>query len=133
MGKESRRNRSPLDYLDSRCFDCDPTRWRQTAYKQYSQIVPNGAIYSQEMACYLRRFSPEDGRLLIGFGRGGTPTVMVYRVCYLANASNFEDIFKLAHTIRLGSLNENICKDFCLFTSNDRFVSRPFLISSSPP
>jgi hypothetical protein len=113
-----------LDCLEDRLMCDEPMKRRPKSYRGHLKTCPTSTLYSQEFGgVYLRRFSPNNGRLLAGFGRTGSPTLFIYRVSYHAKPASFRDFFALAHTISFGLSTENVCKDFMLFTSDERYVS----------
>ena len=67
--QESREDASVADYLLLRSLGrVGPAVARQTARKQYVNIVPSATLYEQEMPACLRRFSP-CGKVFC-FGKG---------------------------------------------------------------
>jgi hypothetical protein len=140
------KNDSILDYLRRRevglqmaisnipCSTGLP--WRQDARKQYTKIPLNETLYEQDLNSFIRRFSPSSGRYLIGFSRT-SQSVLIYTVNYHSIAKDWTDLLSQPVQVLICKENENLCRDFALFTPDESFVSihdisnRPFKIYSN--
>ncbi|CAN8246662.1 unnamed protein product [Cochlearia groenlandica] len=121
----------------------------------YENLVPSFTLYDVECPDHCFRKFTEDGLFLISFSRNHQELI-VYRPSWLTyssdssdsaaaaspppplprRASKFESFFTQLYSVNLASVNELICKDFFVYSHENRFglfATSTAQIHDSPP
>ncbi|KAJ3089836.1 acid phosphatase det1, partial [Quaeritorhiza haematococci] len=93
------------------------------ARKTYCCIYPNHTVYNVTAPqCTIRKFTPDGQQHAVQLYSYNGPTWKPFETADAASALAWSQVFTLAYELVLTGGSEILCREFCLFTSDKKYV-----------